>query len=450
MSDTDLRKSIISDCLPCYPKNEPPKTVQVDAVMSLVRQRHTFVMAGTGCGKSRISEMYHHLFARSKKAVILVLNPLDALGDNQVNEKVAQGYTAVNLKKLNFNKSVAAEILRRKYNFVYLSPEIFLNNETFTKIYHHHKFQNQLALLVVDEAHMIYSWGLVKNGEAKRSSSHKRTQDQAVFQPSYGDLGRALGSPEKTPILFFSATCCPLAITEILKSLKIAEKSIDFVCAELTRPEIRIVRYPMRSSLKSVNDVLPMFGKIEEVESKDIVPTLIYSGARNTTLQVMKVVNQAHNTGGGEYNPDSALIQRYHACTGDMDKEDVISGFEHGDFLCISCTMALGLGQNWKRVRRVIHIGRGDLSCICQMIGRCGCDGRDGLAVLLVEPKRKFGLNTPEAIQKANKLSNDTRMDSLAITPVCLQIAISVDNLSVLLTPTEFVVIEEVLTAIGF
>ncbi|PLW57487.1 hypothetical protein PCANC_02583 [Puccinia coronata f. sp. avenae] len=238
MSNTDLRKSIISDCLPCYPKNEPPKTVQVDAVMSLVRQQHTFVMAGTGCGKSCILEMYHHLFARSKKAVILVLNPLDALGDNQVNEKVAQGYTAVNLKKLNFNKSVAAEILRGKYNFVYLSPEIFLNNETFTKIYHHHKFQNQLALLVVDEAHMIYSWGLVKNGEAKRSSLHKRTQDQAVFRPSYGDLGRALGSPEKTPILFFSATCCPLAITKILKSLKIAEKSIDFVCAELTRPEI--------------------------------------------------------------------------------------------------------------------------------------------------------------------------------------------------------------------
>ncbi|PLW56677.1 hypothetical protein PCANC_05128 [Puccinia coronata f. sp. avenae] len=396
MSDTDLRKSIISDCLPCYPKNEPPKTVQVDAVMSLVRQQHTFVMAGTGCGKSRISEMYHHLFARSKKAVILVLNPLDALGDNQVNEKVAQGYTAVNLKKLNFKKSVAAEILRGKYNFVYLSPKIFLNNKTFTKIYHDHKFQNQLALLVVDEAHMIYSWGLVKNGEAKRSSSHKRTQDQAVFRPLYGDLGRALGSPEKTPILFLSATCRPLAIPEILKSLKIAEKSIDF---------------------------------IGEVESKDIVPTLIYSGARNATLQVMKVVNQAHNTGGGEYNPDSALIQRYHACTGDMDKEDVISGFEHGDFPCISCTMALGLGQNWKRVCRVIHIGRGDPLCICQMIGRCGRDGRDALAVLLVEPKRKSGLNTPEAIRKANKLSNDTRMDSLAITPVCLRIAFSVDNL---------------------
>ena len=67
-----------------------------------------------------------------------------------------------------------------------------------------------------------------------------------------------------------------------------------------------------------------------------------------------------------------------------------------------------------------------------------------------MEPKRKSGLNTPEAIQKANKQSNNTRMDSLAITQVCLRIAFSVDNFSVLLLRTEFLVIEEVLTAICF
>ncbi|OAV85967.1 hypothetical protein PTTG_30161 [Puccinia triticina 1-1 BBBD Race 1] len=279
----------------------------------------------------------------------------------------------------------------------------------FTNVYNDPRFQNRVALLVVNEAHMIYSWGLVKNGEAKKSSAHKRHQDRAVFWPSYGDLGRALLATKNTPILFLSATCCPLAVTEILKNLKIPEESVNFVRAELTRPEIRILRYPMESSLKSVNKILPMFGKKEDVKSKEVVPTLIYSGTRNATLQVMKVVNQAHGTTGGEYNPESSLIRRYHACTGDMDKEDVISGYERGDFPCISCTMALGLGQNWKRVRRVIHIGRSDPLCICQMIGRCGRDGREGLAILLVEPKRKWGLNTPEAIHKANKDANNTQ-----------------------------------------
>jgi superfamily II DNA/RNA helicase len=65
------------------------------------------------------------------------------------------------------------------------------------------------------------------------------------------------------------------------------------------------------------------------------------------------------------------------------------------------------------------------------MIGRCGRNGKTGLAILFVEPKQKFGLNTLEAIKKADKQSNDTRMDSLAITPVCLRIAFAIDNLSV-------------------
>ena len=93
--------------------------------------------------------------------------------------------------------------------------------------------------------------------------------------------------------------------------------------------------------------------------------------------------------------------------------------------------MALGLGQNWKRVRRVIHIGRGDPSSICQMMGRCGRDGKVGLAVLFMEPKRKSGLNSEEVIKKADRQTDDVRMDSLAITPLCLRIAFSIDNLSV-------------------
>jgi ATP-dependent helicase YprA (DUF1998 family) len=53
-------------------------------VSSLVGGKHTFVLAGTGFGQSRISEMFLDLFQKKKKATVLVLNPLDALGDNQV------------------------------------------------------------------------------------------------------------------------------------------------------------------------------------------------------------------------------------------------------------------------------------------------------------------------------------------------------------------------------
>ncbi|KAI7952133.1 hypothetical protein MJO28_007817 [Puccinia striiformis f. sp. tritici] len=428
-NDEELREAIIADASPCYPADQPPKPIQLNTAMGLVKQRNTFVMAGTGSGKSRESEFYFHLFSPSKKAVVLVVNPLDALGDNQVKEKIAQGYTAINLKKLTFNSKVAAKIKRGKYNFVYLSPEVFMNNQKFTNLFHDTTFQDRLVLIVVDEAHLLYGWGMVKSGKAKKSSAHKRHGDRAVFRPSYGQICRQLMATQGIPILLLSATCRSQALEAIQKNLKIPDENIDIVRAELTRPEIRILRFPMKSSLKSVKDLTEMFGKKEDVKNEEVVPTLIYSGTRNTTLEVMKVINAARGTPGGEYNPNSEVIRRYHAVTGDMEKEDVVEGYESGNFSCILCTMALGLGQNWKKVRRVIQIGRGDPSCITQMIGRCGRDGRPGLAIMFVEPKRRFGLNTLAAIAKADKTTDDVRMDSLAITPVCLRIAFSVDNL---------------------
>jgi superfamily II DNA helicase RecQ len=64
--------------------------------------------------------------------VIVVLNPLDALGDNQVLKKKQAGFSAINLTKLTFNPMEAQKITRGEYNFVYVSPEIFLNSQLFT------------------------------------------------------------------------------------------------------------------------------------------------------------------------------------------------------------------------------------------------------------------------------------------------------------------------------
>jgi superfamily II DNA helicase RecQ len=239
VEEIELKQAIVNDCLPNYPENEPSKPVQVDAVANLVHARHTFVMAGTGCRKSRISEIHYNLFAKTRKASVLVLNPLDALGGNQVQEKIAQGnYTAVNLKSQNFTCEVAANIKMGKYNFIYLSPEVFLNNENFTEIYHDLAFQDCLVLIVVDKAHMIYSWGLVARKESKTSSARKRHQDQGMFHPLYGDLGGQMMAIENTPVLLLSATCRPIAVIEILKSLKVPDKNVAFCQAELTRPEL--------------------------------------------------------------------------------------------------------------------------------------------------------------------------------------------------------------------
>jgi superfamily II DNA helicase RecQ len=232
----------------------------------------------------------------------------------------------------------------------------------------------------------------------------------------------------KIPLLMLSATCRPIAVDSILRNLKLQPTDIKMIEGELTRPEIRIIRVTMDHPLKSADDLLKIYAPHTATSANEIVPTLIYSGTRNATFQVMKVINEARKTKLHEYDPNDKFIRRFHSCTGDSDKLLNMDDFTNGLYPVISTTMALGLGQNLKRVRCVIHLGRGDPSSIVQMVGRCGRGGNGGLALLFVEPVRKSGKNCVEDFDADDMGGDDTRMDSLAVTPLCLRVGLTCDN----------------------
>ncbi|KAI7954799.1 hypothetical protein MJO28_005199 [Puccinia striiformis f. sp. tritici] len=405
---------------------ETPKDLQIRANVVLAQQKNCFTLAGTGFGKTRIAEMFYNLFPRKKKPIVMVLNPLDSLGDNQVEEKARVHLSAVNLTKLQMIHRTAMRILKGAYAFIYLSPEVFLNSHMFQRLFLKEKFLSKVVLAVIDEAHMIYMWGLVASDRAKQLKSHGKIQDLSSFRPGYGNIGAKLMAMNVSTLLM-SATCRPQAVDKILVSLKITPDNITFVRGELSRPEITIWRIPMKHSLSSGDDLLQLFGREEFIPDGDIPPTIIYSSTRHLTLQVLRVLNDARGK-CGQLSPKSTFARRYHACTGDLDKKQVIEDFESGVFPVISSTMALGLGQNWSRVRRVVHVGRGDPATIFQMIGRCGRGGNPGLAIMFVDPVRRNGKNKVSDFTNHENQNDDDRMDGLAITPVCLRVSFAIDN----------------------
>lgn len=113
-----------------------------------------------------------------------------------------------------------------------------MNNDLFDELYYSQTFRDRLILKVVDEAHMIYSWGLVESQQSKKSAAFKRTQDNGRFRPSYGHLGTRLLPTDDVPLLLMSATCRPVAIQAIMVSLKLTENNLVILRGELTRPEI--------------------------------------------------------------------------------------------------------------------------------------------------------------------------------------------------------------------
>jgi superfamily II DNA helicase RecQ len=95
--DETLKKEIENNAFKRYAQTSKP--LQVDMVLNLIRGRNTFLLAATGFGKLRIPEMYLNMTTKNCTGrcigVVVVLNPLDALGNDQVAEKIAAGYSAI-------------------------------------------------------------------------------------------------------------------------------------------------------------------------------------------------------------------------------------------------------------------------------------------------------------------------------------------------------------------
>lgn len=134
--------------------------LQVDTVQHLLRGEDVFVLAGMGYGKTRMAKEFGRFFPKKSKSIILIINPLDALGDNQVRflstyvlanvtgelsllqkkqvaGKIRDGYTAINLTALNFTRKAARDIEMGKYQYIYIASISFGSVLINLRLRHH-------------------------------------------------------------------------------------------------------------------------------------------------------------------------------------------------------------------------------------------------------------------------------------------------------------------------
>lgn len=234
---------------------------------------------------------------------------------------------------------------------------------------------------------------------------------------------------EDVPILLMSATCRPQAVQSILDSLSIVPKHISLIQGELVRPELQYIRIYLARPLDTAEDLKPIIPSILDVSNKDLPPMLIYSGTQTGTMTVIEAVCNARGTPEDIRNGNSDCIQRFTSVTGDKDKVSRAKYFGEGKFPIFSATSALGLGQNWTRVRVVIVMGAMDPSETNQMGGRAGRGGDEGLVIMFVQSSMTKGPKSAEEIVVTNSMTNDDRMHAIRLTPCCLRVAYALDSL---------------------
>lgn len=234
---------------------------------------------------------------------------------------------------------------------------------------------------------------------------------------------------DNVPMLLMSATCRPQAVSAILASLSITKSHITMIQGELVRPELRFIRIYLNHTLESAEDLNLIIAHKSIVSNENLPPMIIYSGTRNATMNVMEQVCKARGVPNDASNGDNDCIRRYHSVTSENDKLKNAKEYGEGKFPILSATSALGLGQNWPRVRIVVIMGAMDPSDSNQMAGRAGRGGDEGLVILFVQSNMPKGINSAAEVEVNGSMNNEDRMHAVRFTPCCLRVVYALDNL---------------------
>ena len=175
---------------------------QWEAIDSLVnKHQKLLVVQRTGWGKSAVYFISAKIFREQGLGPTIIISPLLALMRNQIEAAKRLGIRAATINSSNTDNwdIVKQEILKNEIDCLLISPERLANDEFIEEVLL--AISNNIALMVIDEAHCISDWG------------HD-------FRPDYRRIVNILRKlPASIPVLGTTATANNRVIADIQAQL---------------------------------------------------------------------------------------------------------------------------------------------------------------------------------------------------------------------------------------
>ena len=329
------------------------------AVSSVLDGRDVLGVMPTGYGKSAV----YQLAGAMRRGLVVVVSPLIALQADQVASlRDRPGARPAAL----INSSVGERAIEEAWSgvddgslgYLFVAPERFADDAVVARL-----AAARPALLVVDEAHCVSSWG------------HD-------FRPDYLRLGEVADRLGRPPVLALTATGSRPVREEILSRLGMHDARV--LTHGFDRPNIHLA---VRRHEDEHGKVAAVLDDVEALAK----PGLLYVATRRGTEEFAEQLQQR-----------GIAAQAYHGGLPAKRRRELHAAFHAGDIDVVVATSAFGMGIDKADVRFVVHAAIPEsLDAYYQEVGRAGRDGDPAAAKLHYREadlglRRFFGATAPK------------------------------------------------------
>ena len=312
---------------------------QEQIINTVLNNKNTIAVLPTGGGKS----LCYQIPALIKEGVCLVISPLIALMNDQVNSLREKGIKAVAITSALSQEDIINafdNLLYGNYKFLYLSPEK-LQSEIIQE-----KLKNlNINLIAIDEAHCISEWG------------HD-------FRPAYLKIPIIKEIHPDTPLIGLTATATSRVLNDIKNSLNIPDAKI--FKQSLVRENL---------ALKVINSDDYLY-HIEQILNRTSLPSIIYTSSRKKTKEVSDYLNNK--------NFKSTF---YHGGLSNLNKQLSFTNWMQEKAPVMVATNAFGMGIDKDNVQNIIHLDLpNSLENYMQEAGRAGRNENRAYSYIFATP----------------------------------------------------------------